>query len=117
LGRADIARIGDAAHRASPQLGQGANMALLDALDLSEALASDADNPRAAYAAMRRWHMRAYQAMSRAFTPQYQSDSRGLPLIRDRLLEPLSLIPPIPAFLSRLVSGDFLPPLSGHCLP
>jgi len=33
-----LVHIGDAAHRASPQLGQGANMALLDALALSRAL-------------------------------------------------------------------------------
>jgi 2-polyprenyl-6-methoxyphenol hydroxylase-like FAD-dependent oxidoreductase len=35
-----LVHIGDAAHRASPQLGQGANMALLDALALSRALAT-----------------------------------------------------------------------------
>lgn len=114
---AGIVHIGDAAHRASPQLGQGANMALLDALALSEALASDADNPLAAYAAMRRWHVRAYQAMSRAFTPQYQSDSRILPLVRDHLMVPVSRIPPMQAALSRLVGGDLLPPLAGHSFP
>ena len=112
-----MVHIGDAAHRASPQLGQGANMALLDALALSEALASDADNPLAAYAAMRRWHVRIYQGMSRAFTPQYQSDSRVLPMVRDHLLVPISRIPPMQAALSRLVGGDFLPPLAGHSFP
>ncbi|MGB3313942.1 MAG: FAD-dependent monooxygenase, partial [Albidovulum sp.] len=114
---AGIVHIGDAAPRASPPRGQGANMAVRDALALSVALASDADNPLAAYAAMRRWHVRIYQAMSRAFTPQYQSDSRVLPLLRDHLLVPVSRMPPMPAFLSRLVGGDFLPPLAGHPFP
>lgn len=92
-------------------------MALLDALALSVALLSDADNPLAVYAAMRRWHVRIYQGMSRAFTPQYQSDSRILPMVRDHLLVPVSRMPPVPRLLSRLVGGDVLPPLAGHPFP
>ncbi|MFN4172721.1 MAG: FAD-dependent oxidoreductase [Pseudorhodobacter sp.] len=118
-----IAHIGDAAHRASPQLGQGANMALLDALALSLALGrrSRTDPPGEALAAalagharMRRWHLRLYQGLSAAFTPQYQSDSRVLPLLRDRFLAPLSQVPPLPQMLARLVAGNLLPPLAGE---
>ncbi len=107
-----LAIIGDAAHRASPQLGQGANMALLDALALRQAL-RNADGAAALklYAKARRWHVRSYQIMSRLFTPQYQSDSRILPLLRDRVLFPVSTIPPVPRVLTRLVCGDMLPPL------
>lgn len=107
-----IAHIGDAAHRASPQLGQGANMALLDARALQLALRRAAgDEALRLYAGARRWHIAAYQAMSAAFTPQYQSDSRALPVLRDRLLAPLSQIWPIPGILTRLVCGDLVPPM------
>lgn len=107
-----LAIIGDAAHRASPQLGQGANMALLDALALREALRRHkGDAALKHYAKARRWHVRTYQAMSWVFTPQYQSDSRVLPILRDRIIFPLSMIPPVPRFLTRLVRGNMLPPI------
>ncbi|MDP2080680.1 MAG: NAD(P)/FAD-dependent oxidoreductase [Pseudotabrizicola sp.] len=110
-----MAFVGDSAHRASPQLGQGANMALLDAMALVVAL--DTDTPLPAYAAMRRWHVRTYQAMSAVFTPMYQSDSRSLPLLRDYLLAPLAPLPGVRRLLTRLVSGDMLPPLAGQAFP
>jgi len=107
-----VVHIGDAAHRASPQLGQGANMALLDAAALALALRhADGMDPLRLYAEARRWHVRAYQLFSRAFTPQYQSDSRWLPALRDRALFPLSRMPPLPRILGALVSGTMLPPL------
>ena len=110
-----LAFIGDAAHRASPQLGQGANMALLDAFALSWALTRErGDAALKLYAQSRRWHVRLYQMMSAAFTPQYQSDSRILPLLRDRVLAPLSSLRPTRAILSHLVSGTLIPPVAGH---
>lgn len=111
-----LVHIGDAAHRASPQLGQGANMALLDALALSQAVATG-DDPGPIYARLRRWHVRLYQGMSAAFTPQYQSDSRWLPILRDRLLMPVSRMPPVPRILTRLVAGDLILPLAGVDFP
>ena len=109
-----VVYIGDAAHRASPQLGQGANMALLDAWAFARALyEARGDVALAAkwYAQARRWHVRGYQLMSRLFTPQYQSDNRVLPRLRDRVLYPLSTVQPLPRVLTRLVCGDLLPPL------
>ncbi len=109
----DLIMIGDAAHRASPQLGQGANMALLDAWSLAQALDQEGgDMARAAqsYARARRWHVRVYQAMSWAFTPMYQSDSRLLPILRDHALAPMAMRPMMRRMLTRLVCGDLLPP-------
>lgn len=116
--REALVHIGDAAHRASPQLGQGANMALLDGWALAQALqtTTDVQAALARYVRARHLHLWAYQLMSAVFTPLYQSDSRALPLLRDRLLAPLSRIPPAPALLSKLVCGDLLAPI-GAGLP
>jgi 2-polyprenyl-6-methoxyphenol hydroxylase-like FAD-dependent oxidoreductase len=109
-----LIHIGDAAHRASPQLGQGANMALLDAQALALALRLPLDEALPAYHRSRRWHLGLYQGLSAAFTPQYQSHSRALPALRDHLLSPLSRIWPLPRILSSLVSGDLIPPIAGR---
>lgn len=108
-----IAHIGDAAHRASPQLGQGANMALLDALSLALALRLPLDQAPAAHHRARHGHLSLYQTLSAALTPQYQSSSRFLPFLRDHILAPLSRIPPLPRMLTKIVSGDILPPIRG----
>ena len=110
--------LGDAAYRASPQLGQGANMALLDAMALTVALdGCPVDQALPRYAAMRRWHRGFYQALSASFTPMYQSDSRLLPLLRDWVLAPLGRMPPVNRILTALVSGDLLPPLASTRFP
>lgn len=104
---ARLAFIGDAAHRTSPQLGQGANMALLDAMALAQCLRNKTvDMALADYAQLRRWHVRIYQLMSRAFTPVYQSDSTILPILRDRLLAPVSDLPLVRTILQKMVSGE-----------
>jgi salicylate hydroxylase len=108
-----LVHIGDAAHSTSPQLGQGGNMALLDALALARALRSDGDLAQRLrdYARMRFWHVRLFQAASGMFTPFYQSDSRLLPLVRDWLAAPVSRMPVGRALLARLVAGMTVPPL------
>ncbi|MDZ4088876.1 MAG: NAD(P)/FAD-dependent oxidoreductase [Tabrizicola sp.] len=109
-----LIHIGDAAHRASPQLGQGANMALLDARALALALRLPLEDALPRYRQTRRWHLGLYQTLSAAFTPQYQSHSRALPAARDHLMSPLSRLWPLPRILSALVSGDLIPPIAGQ---
>lgn len=110
-----LVHIGDSARATSPQLGQGANMALLDALALARALGlhDNLADALPAYSKMRRWHIRLFQWASATFTPFYQSDSRVLPFIRDWLTAPLSRMPIGSTVLARLVSGMTVPPLRG----
>lgn len=112
-----LVHIGDAAHRASPQLGQGANMALLDAYALAHALRGPWDDALPTYAKLRRWHVRGYQSLSAVFTPMYQSDSRILPLLRDYILAPLGELPIARDVLTRIVAGRLVQPLAGVRLP
>ncbi len=110
-----LAVIGDAAHSTSPQLGQGANMALLDAAALAHALATapDIEAALAAYCRMRRRHVRVFQAASAAFTPFYQSDSAVLPFLRDTLVATLAKIAPAPRVLAEMVAGTLVDPFAG----
>ena len=108
-----LVHLGDAWHATSPQLGQGANMALLDAFALSRALSGTGylDQRCRQYDQMRWQHVRLFQAMSWLFTPVYQSDSAALPWLRDWLAAPLSRIWPAPPLLAAMVSGALGSPL------
>lgn len=79
-----IVFLGDAAHCSSPQLGQGANLALIDAWMLSQSLAEEdnIEEALALYAKTRRKHVRFYQFYSRLLTPFFQSDSWLLSKLR-----------------------------------
>jgi 2-polyprenyl-6-methoxyphenol hydroxylase-like FAD-dependent oxidoreductase len=87
--------IGDSAHGMSPQLGQGVNMALLDAQALAGALREHADLERALaqYARVRETHVAIYQALSRWLTPLFQSDYAALALLRDAAFGPFGRLP------------------------
>lgn len=108
-----IAHIGDSFHSASPQLGQGANMALLDAFALAKALETQngLDNALQEYARSRRLHILIYQTASYLFTPVYQSDSYILPFLRDHLMAQVIRIHPTPKILAALVAGVFGDPM------
>lgn len=108
-----LVHIGDAWHSASPQLGQGANMALLDAWALAKGLAeaNGVDEGVRLGIKLRRRHVLTYQWLTALFTPVYQSDSRLLPLIRDRLVGPLSKFWPATSIQAAMVSGLVANPL------
>jgi 2-polyprenyl-6-methoxyphenol hydroxylase-like FAD-dependent oxidoreductase len=80
--------IGDAAHATSPQLGQGTNLALLDAAALAKCLAAASNIPSAlaAYTQARKSHLHFYSQASRLLTPLFQSDLTVLPWFRDMLM-------------------------------
>ena len=110
---AGLVHIGDAGRSTSPQLGQGANMALLDALALARALRGEGTllERLMNYRRLRFWHVRLFQAASAMFTPFYQSDSRVLPFVRDWFAAPVSRLPVGDVVLARLVAGMTVAPL------
>ncbi len=88
LGEGRIGILGDAAHAMSPQLGQGANMALLDAWATSQALLQyqqdfSLQNRWQQYHQLRLPSVRFYQFFSRLLTPFYQSHHRWTAPLRD----------------------------------
>ncbi|MFO0603053.1 MAG: NAD(P)/FAD-dependent oxidoreductase [Polyangiales bacterium] len=91
-----VVYLGDAAHAMSPQLGQGANLALWDAMVLGDELraAERIDDGLAAYSERRRSHLRFYQAANRWTTLWFQSDYDGLGALRDAAM-PWSLRVPL----------------------
>jgi 2-polyprenyl-6-methoxyphenol hydroxylase-like FAD-dependent oxidoreductase len=102
-----LALIGDSAHATSPQLGQGANSGLLDALALRDALAvaPDIASALALYASRRRDHVRFYQVASWLLTPFFQSDSTTLALARDLTFHRLKLLPYLQREMLRTLAG------------
>ncbi len=99
--------IGDAAHGTSPQLGQGANLALVDAWTLASALAAEPDIDRALflYEQTRRPHVNYYQLSSRWLTPFFQSNSRVLAAARDAVMGPFCRLPLFGDMMVQTLSG------------
>lgn len=108
-----LAHLGDAWHATSPQLGQGANMALLDAAALAFALRECATmaDALACYERSRVRHVRLYQTLSCVFTPAYQSDGLLLPWVRDQAVSRLAGVQAFRRIVARLVAGSAIRPL------
>lgn len=83
-----VVYLGDAAHAMSPQLGQGANLALMDARALRDVLRRPGTVRDAlqAYSETRRAHLDYYQWATRFLTPFFQSNRPQLAAVRDALM-------------------------------
>lgn len=91
----NVVVIGDAAHGMSPQLGQGANMAILDAYFLSECLKdiktkdlnsqNNIEKALENYTQIRKPHHNFYTQASKFLTPLYQSSNKWYGVFRDIL--------------------------------
>ncbi|PZQ61393.1 MAG: hypothetical protein DI570_12650 [Phenylobacterium zucineum] len=97
--------IGDAAHGTSPQLGQGANLGLIDAVELAMRVEGPGDLPR--YQRARRLQTGPYQLFSRALTPLFQSAGPVGPWVRDTLFAPLAQAPLLDRIAATTLTGMF----------
>ncbi|HYD00717.1 MAG TPA: NAD(P)/FAD-dependent oxidoreductase, partial [Phycisphaerales bacterium] len=85
--RGRVAVLGDAGHALSPLLGMGANMSLVDARTLAQAVsAHGVYDGLAAYSSERGGSIRAYQRICRWMNPFFQSDLPPLALARDVMM-------------------------------
>lgn len=97
--------IGDAAHGTSLQLGQGANLGSVDAVELAERV--EAPARLASYQRARRLHPTPYQLMSRMLTHLFQSRGWLGPTIRRRLFAPLARAPGLRKIAAIVLIGVF----------
>lgn len=92
----NVVYLGDAAHATSPQLGQGCNLALWDAMVLADVLEAE---PRDlalaldAYSRTRADHLAFYQLATRLLTPFFQGDEPLLGSLRDLTMPLMAKIP------------------------
>ena len=99
--------IGDAAHGTSPQLGQGANLGLMDAWVLARTLA-DAPDLLSAFLRFERRRVppvRYYRNASHLLTPFFQSRLAPLGWLRDAVMGPACHVPGLRAMMGSTLAG------------
>lgn len=99
--------IGDSAHCTSPQLGQGANLGLIDALTLATCLKEDKhiNQALACYNDARKSHTKFYQIASRWLTPFFQSDITAAAWLRDRTFGVMCKMPYVKTEMLKTLAG------------
>jgi len=103
----NVVYIGDAAHAMSPQLGQGCNLALMDAKVLSEKIATYTYLPDAldAYSRERRSHLTFYSWATRLLTPFFQGDEPWFGILRDIGMPIMMQVPWMRRMMTRSMCG------------
>jgi 2-polyprenyl-6-methoxyphenol hydroxylase-like FAD-dependent oxidoreductase len=103
-----IVFIGDAAHAASPLLGQGVNLGLQDATDLTDALTCHAHLPDAlhAYDRKQRWRNAWYTGMSALLMPSFQGTLAPLGFARDVALPMMQKVRPLNRLMLATLVGS-----------
>lgn len=115
----NVVYLGDAAHATSPQLGQGCNLALWDAMVLGDVLAGEESDLAVAldrYSRLRADHLAFYQFSTRMLTPFFQGDDAWLGTLRD-LTMPLMARFPITNRIMTLTMFGVVDGFGGRMLP
>lgn len=99
--------MGDAAHGTSPQLGQGANLGLLDAHALGRSLAEAGDLAEAMnlFARRRGPPSRFYRRASHLVTPLFQSEGQVLGWLRDLTMRHACQAPVVRPMMTSILAG------------
>jgi 2-polyprenyl-6-methoxyphenol hydroxylase-like FAD-dependent oxidoreductase len=110
--------LGDAAHAMSPQLGQGCNLALWDAMTLARCIRVEPTlaGALAAYSGARRQHLEFYQFATRWLTPLFQSDAAPLSFFRDHAMGAMTKWPYFQREMIRAMCGIKSGVLGGNVL-